>query len=59
MKKDQLRLKGTIPLIVGMCLMLAPLELVFGAEVGNLLDFFGFLLIMYWKKKRTLYSRFD
>lgn len=44
MKKDQLRLKGTIPIIVGMCLMLAPLDLIWH-EVGNLLDFFGFLLI--------------
>ena len=45
MKKDQLRLKGTLPIIIGMCLMLAPIDLVFGHEVGNLLDFFGFLLI--------------
>ena len=45
MKKDQLKLKGTISIIVGMCLMLAPIDLVFGHEVGNLLDFFGFLLI--------------
>ena len=47
MKKDQLRLKGTLPIIVGMCLMLAPVELIFGAEVGNLFDFFetgGFTL---------------
>ena len=27
------------------------------AHLGGLI--FGFLLIMYWKKKRTLYSRFD
>ena len=44
MKKDQLRLKGTLPIIVGMCLMLAPLDLIWH-EVGTLLDFFGFLLI--------------
>lgn len=44
MKKDQLKLKGTISIIVGMCLMLAPLDLIWH-EVGNLLDFFGFLLI--------------
>ena len=45
MKKDRLKLTGTLPIIVGMFLMLVPLELVFGSEVGNLLDFFGFLLI--------------
>ena len=44
MKKDQLRLKGTLPIIIGMCLMLAPLDLIW-SEVGILLDFFGFLLI--------------
>ena len=44
MKKDQLKLKGTISIIVGMCLMLAPLDLIW-SEVGILLDFFGFLLI--------------
>ena len=27
------------------------------AHLGGLI--FGFLLIMYWKKKRTLYSRYD
>lgn len=45
MKKDQLRLKGTLPIIIGMCLMLVPLEIIFDQAVGNLLDFFGFLLM--------------
>jgi len=27
------------------------------AHLGGLI--FGFLLIMYWKKRRTLYSRYD
>ena len=44
MKKDQLKLKGTLPIIVGMCLMLAPLDLVW-SDVGVLLDFAGFVLI--------------
>lgn len=53
MKKDQLKLKGTVWIIVGMCFMLFPVELIMlfpvdqhsFAELGTLLDFFGFLLI--------------
>ena len=44
MRKDQLKLKGTISIIAGMCLMLAPFDIVW-SEVGTLLDFFGFVLI--------------
>lgn len=44
MKKDQLKLKGTIPIIIGMCLMLAPLNLfeTESVEYFSLHDFFGF-----------------
>ncbi len=44
MKKDQLKLKGTIPIIIGMCLMLAPVDFI-KASLGNIFDFFGFLLM--------------
>ena len=46
MRKDQLKLRGTIPLILGMAIMLAPLDLEFlWPEIGTLLDFVGYTLI--------------
>ncbi len=53
MKKDQLKLQGTIWIIVGMCFMLFPVDLIMlfpvdhhsWTEVGHLLDFFGFFII--------------
>lgn len=45
MKKDQLKLKGTIYIIVGMCLMLAPLDLIpiESLKFFTFLDSFGFI----------------